>query len=191
VRVLIVGSCGKRKLHNSPKQPKCQDIDSNSGIDKWVQRFSKRSVPARDMYTGPQSIELMKAVDLLRTIPTIEVQFVIISAGFGIKQEDDLIPPYDCSFTSMKIAEVRKRSNELKLTTSFTNLTNNGFNLIYLALGKRYLASLGTDALSMLQTPTVAFHGPESDYLIRLPTWSYGVQGRFTQNLDSICYREN
>ncbi len=169
VRVLVVGSCGKRKLYNSPKQPKCQDINSNSGIDKWVQRFSKHSVPARDMYTGPQSLELVKAVDLLRTIPNVEVQLVIISAGFGIKQEDDLIPPYDCSFTTMKMAEVRKRSNELKLQTSFTNLTNNGFNLIYLAIGKRYSAALGKDVLSMLQTPTVAFHGPESDYLIRIP----------------------
>jgi hypothetical protein len=121
------------------------------------------------MYTGPQNTELVRGVDLLRTIPDVEVRLVIISAGFGILDEHDLVPPYDCSFAGMKMAEVRKKSEELDLQASFTQLINNGFDFIYLALGKRYLAALGKDVLSMIKTPTVVFNGQESDHMIRIP----------------------
>ncbi|MHA2358784.1 MAG: hypothetical protein ACXAB5_00790 [Candidatus Thorarchaeota archaeon] len=169
MRVLVVGSCGKRKLHKSPKQPKCQNIDSHHRIDYWKQRFSYLCTPARDMYIGPQSTELVKGVDLLRTIPNVEVQLVIVSAGFGILQEQDLVPPYDCSFTNMKMSEVRKRSEDLELQSSLMHLINKNFDLVYLALGKRYLVALGKNAFMKIQTPVIVFHDQESKYLIRIP----------------------
>jgi len=128
------------------------------------------------MYTGPQNTELVGAVDLLRRITSVEVQLVIISAGFGVLQEQDLVPPYDCSFTNMKIAEIRKQSRRLKLKSSFEQMTNKGFDLIYLALGKRYLATLGEEVLSKLETTTVIFHGPESYHLVRIPCSAEIVQ---------------
>jgi hypothetical protein len=121
------------------------------------------------MYTGPQSLELVKAVDLLRTIPGVGVQLVIISAGFGILQEEDLVPPYDCSFTSMKMAKLRKQAEKLQIKESFINLLENNFDLIYLALGKRYMTALGEDVVSILETPTVVFHSLSPDCLTRIP----------------------
>lgn len=169
MRVLVVGSCGKRKLHNSPKQPNCQDIRTRHGIDYWRKRFSKLNTPARTMYTGPQNTELVKAVDLLREISRVDVHLVIISAGFGILQEHERVPPYDCSFTNMTMRDVRKWSEELGLQSSFTDLINKNFDFIYLALGKRYLAALGKDTLSTIQIPTVVFHEHESEYLLQIP----------------------
>jgi hypothetical protein len=169
VRVLVVGSCGKRKLHNSPKQPKCQDIRARHGIGYWRKRFSKLSTPVRDMYTGPQNTELVKAVDLLRTISGVDVHFSIISAGFGFLHEHERVPPYDCSFTNMKMRDVRTRSEDLGIQSAFSSLISKDFDLVYLALGKRYLASLGRDTLSAIQIPTVVFHEYESEYLIRIP----------------------
>lgn len=169
LRILVVGSCGKKKLYNNPEQPTCHDIDTQRDISFWKKRFPKFCAPARDMYIGPQNAELVKAVDLLRTIVDVEVQFIIVSAGFGILQEQDLVPPYDCSFSRMKMVEVRKRSKEQKLWSSIIDVANRGFDLVYLALGKRYFAALGKDALSKLQIPTIMFHGQESDRLIRFP----------------------
>jgi len=128
------------------------------------------------MYTGPQSTELVKAVDILRTIPTTEVQLVIVSAGFGLLKEDDLVPPYDCSFTSMKIAQVRERSNELGIRSSFNQVLENPFDLIYLALGKRYQIALGTDVFSTTETTTVLFHNLESDKSVRIPCAAAAVK---------------
>jgi hypothetical protein len=121
------------------------------------------------MYTGPQNSELVKAVDALRTIPNVRVKLVIISAGFGLLEEEELVPPYDCSFTNMKMTEVRKRSNKLRIRDAFARVVNTGFDLVYLALGKRYLASLGKDLHSVLEAPTVTFHGFESDLVVRIP----------------------
>ena len=169
MRVLVVGSCGKRKLHNSPKQPTCQDIRIRHGIGYWRKRFSKDCTPARDMYTGPQNTELVKAVDLLRTISGVDVHLSIISAGFGILQEHEKVPPYDCSFTNMKMRDVIKWSEELGIQSSFTSLIAKDFDLAYLALGKRYVAALGKDTLATIQIPTVVFHEHESEHLIRIP----------------------
>ncbi|MFW9795137.1 MAG: DUF6884 domain-containing protein [Candidatus Thorarchaeota archaeon] len=170
MRVLVVGSCGKRKLYNIPEQPACRDINIKHDINHWKRKLLKHLVPARDMYTGHQNTELVKAIDLLRTITNIEVQFCIVSAGFGMLQEQDLIPPYDCSFTNMSMAEVRMKSQELKLQSSIINEIDNGFDFVYLALGKRYFVALEKDALSKIQVPTILFHGPESDLLIRIPS---------------------
>ncbi|MFW9839993.1 MAG: hypothetical protein ACFFES_03750 [Candidatus Thorarchaeota archaeon] len=169
MRVLVVGSCGKKKLYNEHEQPSCHDIDTKRDIIFWKKRLLDFCLPARDMYTGPQNTELVKAVDLLRTIANIEVQYIIVSAGFGILQEKELIPPYDCSFSSMSMKEVRKRSQEQELQASIFNMVDKGFDLVYLALGKRYLAALGKDTLSKMKVLTIAFDGQESDYLIRLP----------------------
>lgn len=176
MRVLVVGSCSKRKLHNNIKQPKCRDIDSHRGIDEWVQRFPKLSAPARDMYTGPQNTELVKAVDLLRTISEVDVELTIISAGFGFLQELDRVPPYDCSFTNMKIRDVRKRSEKLGLQSSYASLVNKKIDLIYLALGKRYLDALGKNIIATIQTPTIVFHELQSEYLIRIPCSAHAVK---------------
>ncbi|MHA2027724.1 MAG: hypothetical protein ACW98U_17660 [Candidatus Thorarchaeota archaeon] len=116
LRVLVVGSCGKKKLYNDPEQPACHDIDTQRDIYFWKERLPELCAPARDMYIGPQNTELVKAVDLLRTIVNVEVQFNIVSAGFGMLQEQELVPPYDCTFSKMPMAEVRKRSQEQKLT---------------------------------------------------------------------------
>jgi hypothetical protein len=168
VRVLVVGSCGKKKSSTNSKQPTCNDIDEDHDITYWRKRLSSDCVKARDLYTGPQSLELVKAVDLLRTISGITVELVIISAGFGVLLEEDLVPPYDCSFTSMKMKELRNHSEKLKIKESFIRLMKD-FDLIYLALGKRYQAALGEDAVSMLETPTLSFHHQWSDYSIRIP----------------------
>lgn len=169
MRVLVVGSCGKKKLYNEHEQPSCSDIDTKQDIAFWKKRLRDFCAPARDMYIGPQNTELVKAVDLLRSIVNVDVQYVVVSAGFGLLQEKELVPPYDCSFSNMSMKEVRIRSQEHKLQTSIISMINTGFDLVYLALGKRYLAALGKDTLSKLKVLTVVFDGQESDLLVRLP----------------------
>ncbi|MFW9981128.1 MAG: hypothetical protein ACFFE3_04315 [Candidatus Thorarchaeota archaeon] len=169
MRILVISSCSKRKLHSSPKQPKCHNSLSYRKIAKWRQRFSDLCVPARDMYIGPQNTEIVKAVDLLRTIPEIEIQLFIVSAGFGVLDEYDLVPPYDCSFTRMKMAEIRKRAEDLELRSSFLRLIDNNIDLVYFALGKQYHSALEKNILKDIQTPSIVFHKGRAEHLIRIP----------------------
>ena len=169
MRVLVVGSCGKKKLHTSLKQPRCHDIDDKHDIRYWKHQFPQKCSPARHMYTGPQNTELAKAVDMLRTIPNVETYFAIISAGFGVLQDTELVPPYDCSFTTMRVSELRKRSSDLRIQQSIFQLMKEDFDLIYLALGKRYHLALGKDTLDSVRSTTLMFHGQDSNRMIRIP----------------------
>jgi hypothetical protein len=168
VRLLVVGSCGKRKLHYHTKQPSCLELIKHPDIEYWRKKLPEVCAPAREIYTGPQNTELVKAVDLLRKIPNVKVQLVIVSAGFGILQEHDLVPPYDCSFTNMKLSQIRERTQILHLKSSFSSLTSKGFDLIYLALGKRYLDALGDDVSKPSKIPTVTFQGEETKQVTRI-----------------------
>ncbi len=168
MRLLVVSSCGKRKLHYHTKQPSCHELTKHPDIEYWRKKLPKVCVPAREIYTGAQNTEIVKAVDLLRTIPDVEVQLVIVSAGFGILQEHDLVPPYDCSFTNMRVSQIRERTQILELQSSFSSLISEGFDLIYLALGKRYLDALGDDALRESKIPIVTFQGEETRQVVRI-----------------------
>ncbi|MDF1537691.1 MAG: hypothetical protein P1Q69_02170 [Candidatus Thorarchaeota archaeon] len=142
IRVLVIGSCGKRKKFTSQDAPTCKDLIGKETLGKWCKIFPKMTCEARSMYTGNQSRELVGAVDLLRTIAKIEVHLFIISAGFGILKEDELIPPYECSFTGMKKTEIRERASLLSIDSDFRKICKTRYDLSYLALGSTYLTSL-------------------------------------------------
>jgi hypothetical protein len=157
VRILVVGSCSKRKLKQHENAPACSDLVSKESLDKWRTLLSGSLVRARDMYTGSLNRELVRGVDLLRTIPSVEVQLVIISAGFGVVDEDELIPPYDCSFSGLQKREILARAHDLRIEHDFAHVCLTGFDMVYLALGKNYLLTLGDEWMSVSKPLIVGF----------------------------------
>lgn len=157
MRILVVGSCGKSKLKTSLNAPTCSDIDSKDAITKWRKQLSRYLTPAREMYTGYQSRELLRGVESLRTIDQVEVRLLILSAGFGLLEEKELVPPYECSFSQMRKNRIRERSSLLRIEEDYRKLHETEFDLTYLALGKKYLTALGDDFLSYTRGTTVMF----------------------------------
>jgi len=151
----VVGSCGKKKLKQSSKSPTCADLTSLSKIKKWQQKSGFR---VRELYTGYQNRELVKGVDLLRQIPQVGVTFYIISAGFGLVDENDTLPSYDCTFSGMKKNEIRERATLLSIPSDFKKLLASNFDLIYLALGRDYFLALGENWLTGINHPIIGFH---------------------------------
>ena len=144
LRILVVGSCGKKKRTTTTDEPSCGDLCSRDSLSFWQKRLSDFTVIARDMYTGNQNRELTKGVDLLRSIAGVEVVFVIVSAGFGLVDENERIPPYDCSFSGMGKSGILRRSRLLGINADIRRIAGRGFDIAYLALGKGYLTALGT-----------------------------------------------
>ncbi len=93
------------------------------------------------MYIGEQARLVSKAVDLLRK--KIKVDYYFISAGFGLVKEFELLPPYDCSFQNKTNEERSKLYQDLAIEESLHNSLHEKYDLIYLALSKDYLDSLG------------------------------------------------
>ncbi len=133
------------------------ELFSSKDIRYWRTQHEELQRSAREMYTGNQSQELIRGVDILRKIRGIKVDFFVVSAGFGLLYEQDRIPPYDCSFSGMKKSEILARSEALRIPHDFTNLCRETYDMMYLALGRDYLRALGNDWWTHSNQKTICF----------------------------------
>jgi hypothetical protein len=177
MRILVVGSCGKKKRVQLPEAPNCDDLVSSKSLMKWKTALSHSVYPAREMYTGYQNRELVAGVDGLRSIKDVEVDMYIISAGFGVLNETTLIPPYDCSFNSLKKTEILERANSLGITEDIRSICEGDYVLLYFALSRKYMLALGGNRLSEIKGTTVTFHKQKTDSeLVYVPSGANTVK---------------
>jgi hypothetical protein len=158
LRILVVGSCGKKKRSMIPNAPRCGDLLSRRDFTKWRKRLSMYSSKARDMYVGSQPRELTSAVDLLRSIKGVQVDYHIVSAGFGLLGENDIVPPYDCSFTGMRQTELVARASLLAIEHDFRKACRSPHDFSYFALGSEYMTALGSSWKDVLTGKLLTFH---------------------------------
>jgi hypothetical protein len=68
------------------------------------------------MYTGRHHASVAADVDRLRAeFPSSRVDLTVISAGYGVLREDDVIVPYDATFVGLPKAEVVRRARDLRI----------------------------------------------------------------------------
>ncbi|NHJ12140.1 MAG: hypothetical protein EAX95_00605 [Candidatus Thorarchaeota archaeon] len=176
MKILVVSSCGKKKLAESPNAPGCGELTSPESLSIWQKRLSDLCFPAREMYNGYQNQEIVKGTDNLRKVDGIDVDLLIVSAGFGLVSENTLIPPYDCSFNRMKKLEVLARSSALNIESTFKEVCKRRYDLLYLALGEKYLLSLGEKALDGQKGLVLLFHPKGGDFeSVSVPSGSKAV----------------
>ena len=159
MRILVVGSCGKRKLNQSTTSPTCKELATIDDIKAWRENSIYPSTKVRDLYTGNQNRELVKGVDILRQIEKTEVKLSIISAGFGLVDEKEKLPAYDCSFSGMRKSQIQERAESLEISSNFEKLMSSGFDVVYLALGEKYFLTLGDEWKSNSDTTIIGFNG--------------------------------
>ena len=177
MRILVVGSCGKKKLTQHPDAPSCSDLAINSDLSEWKSKFSNLVFPAGKMYTGYQNRELAAATDGLRAVKGVEVDMYIISAGFGMLKETTLIPPYECSFNNMNKAEILERAEYLGIREAFRGICGRNYDLLYLALSKKYMLALDGQYLHEIESTTVVFHGKNRGFgTVYVPSGSTAVR---------------
>ncbi len=158
MRILVVSSCGKKKRMQSHKVLNCDDLTDNASLSKWQSELSHSVLPARDMYTGHQNRQLVAGVDGLRAVRGIKVDLHIISAGFGMLNENTLIPPYECSFNNMKKAAILERAERLGIEEDLRDICRGNYDLLYIALSKKYMIAIGEQFLCGIDGTTVVFH---------------------------------
>lgn len=181
LRILVIGSCGKKKVSQSTTSPTCKDLASVSDINTWREK-STSSVRVRDLYTGNQNRELVHGVDLLRQIEHAEVDYYIISAGFGLVEEMDILPSYDCSFSGMKTSQIHERAEWLGIPSDFEEVITTGYDMVYLALGKKYFSTLGGDWMHKAQPTLIGFDSSLSgEKMLHIPS-AHEIVSSFSQN---------
>ncbi|WP_089650003.1 DUF6884 domain-containing protein [Halobacterium hubeiense] len=104
-------------------------------------------IAARDLYTGRQQSNVKSAVRwLMRQGHDVDRYFV--SAGFGLVAEDEYLPPYEVTFSSMNVSDIRERSAKLDIQKDLRNLLQEAdYDVVFFTLGKDYYTSIDVDEM--------------------------------------------
>ncbi len=139
--ILVISSCGKLKALSHPDQPTCANLSNKQQREKAKKKFQKMSLEAGNLYTGEQAKFIRKSIEVLRLFCSVEN--LILSAGFGLVDEKELLPPYECSFTNKTKKEIQILAKNLSIPDEVKRIAEKNYELVYLALGKDYLTAVG------------------------------------------------
>ena len=116
MKILVISSCTSKKLNHN--------------------------APAAKMYTGQQHTLLMDGVNQVRTrYGQSSLDVAIISAEYGLLNENDVIAPYNVTFQGMKKVEILEKSRRLQLRERVAALIAR-YDVVFFLLGKEYVQAL-------------------------------------------------
>lgn len=92
MKLLIISSCTKKKQFSKTNQPNWDSLSAKESKTKYLKVFYSESCRAIDMYQGQQHKMIIEGIQILKKY--IDVDFFIISAGFGLLHRDEIIPCY-------------------------------------------------------------------------------------------------
>ncbi|WP_332898906.1 hypothetical protein [Haladaptatus sp. CMSO5] len=148
MRILIIDQCSGSKNHPESSDVYTADDIDGKGLKDLLERDGSAAIKARNLYAGRQQKYVDGAVDNLRRSEH-EVDRYFISAGFGLIEENDLLPPYEVTFSGMTATEISNRSTHLKITDKVVDLiTSKGsYNIVFLPLGTDYYQALNLERM--------------------------------------------
>ncbi len=142
MHILVITSCTGRKKHKPPNQLNYEDFDSSERFHRRTVELKGFKVPAAEMYTGQQHQHLMAGLEEVRKVYGLAViDLHIISAGYGLLAEDDVIVPYNVTFSGLNRGDLLARSDSLQLHEHVETLIA-GYDLVFFLLGKEYVQAL-------------------------------------------------
>lgn len=154
--ILIIDQCSNSKSHPDESTVfDAEEIDE-AGLEALRARDECVCLPARKLYAGRQQRYISEAVDSLRANNhTVDRYF--ISAGFGLIEENEELPPYEVTFTDMNDSEIESRSASLKISEQICEaITSNSYDIVFLALGSDYYQALDlSEVLAVLPENTL------------------------------------
>ena len=161
MKILVIGSCTGEKKYKPANQLQQEDFSPPERLRQRTEELSAYKAPAAEMYTGQQHRYLMEGLEQIREIyEQAVVDLYIISAGYGLLRECDVIVPYNVTFTGLK-EKLLARSDSLQIHERVETLIAN-YELVFFLLGKEYVHAL--------QLP---FQVPDTITQIFLPGKSY------------------
>jgi len=153
MKVLIIDQCSKAKEYREGARSfDAEDIDKH-GLDTLRDHPESLSKTARKLYAGRQQQYVSDAVDKLRSIGDSVDRF-FISAGFGVVEETEELPPYDVTFADLSATEVRERAERLGIQDDIQRLISDEYDIVFFALGSDYYRSFDLQRILEEVPPT-------------------------------------
>ncbi len=148
MHVLIIDQCSSDKSY--PAGSTTYEKDDLEGVlkDDLLARSDTARIPAQKLYAGRQQEKVGNAVTSLRQNGH-DVSRYFVSAGFGLVEEDEDLPPYEVTFNEMSASEIAEWTVELDLRDDITSVLSgaDSVDIVFLPLGGTYYDSIELDAV--------------------------------------------
>lgn len=142
MKILIIGSCtGRKDTRNCPDPLTEADFADSSLFQRREAELSAWSLPAKELYTGFQHRYMMTGVKALRArFGSSACTAKIVSAGYGLVDEDQRLVPYEATFQGKRPRWIQEQSIRLGIPTAMRKAIV-GYDVVVFLLGKEYLIS--------------------------------------------------
>jgi hypothetical protein len=143
MKMLVIGSCtGDKNVRDCPSPLTQPDFDDPSLFRRRESELSAWALPARELYAGWQNLYMINGVDAIRRrFGTSACAVKIVSAGYGLVDEEQRLVPYEATFQGQRPKWIRDRSETLGIPTAVRK-TVVGHDVVLFLLGKEYLVSI-------------------------------------------------
>ena len=138
-RILVITSCTGEKRYKPQNQLKLEDFQDVERLRKRESELSDYACDAAALYTGTQHLRLMEGIKLLRESLGFEsLDLKILSAGYGLVDEKQMLVPYEVTFNVMKAGEIDSWGRSLQIKEDLEAAIE-PYNLVFFLLGDNYL----------------------------------------------------
>ena len=160
MRILIITSCTGEKVVGSDRQLTAEDFKmGKTHVTKREKELKDLLRSAGEMYSGEQHVRLMRGVEESRKSGKNQIDFHVLSAGYGLIAEDRMVAPYEITFATMKTKELREWADTLNVPEDFRKVVSTPYDLAMILLGDNYLTACALDAKLKFGGPTLIFCG--------------------------------
>lgn len=159
MNITVITSCTDRKVASTPDQLTLADFRQGpehvrrreADLRPWMRR-------AGEMYVGEQHHRLMQGVNCARYAGH-SVQVHIVSAGYGVIDENRFIAPYEATFTTMGRDEASAWAQSQSIPAALSEILGKPADRVLLLLGERYMEAGCLEVANTISAPTWALCG--------------------------------
>ena len=160
MRGLVITSCTGEKVNETDQQLVWDDFKSGTvHVAAREKKLGDLCRKASELYTGEQHVRLMRGIEVLRSKKSLQVDLHILSAGYGLIPERQVIAPYEVTFATMKAKEIDAWSKVLNIPEDVRKLVAKLYDLGLILLGDNYLRACQLDDAVKFGGPTILFCG--------------------------------
>jgi len=140
MKILIISQCTGPKAVDHPNRLTMADFQLGAVHVNAMAAALPANVhlPAGEMYTGQQHILLKRGIAVARA-NGIQVDLRILSAGYGLIPENQIIVPYEATFKGMTMGQLHAWARSLGVPQAFGQCIQNGYDFGMVLLGEKYL----------------------------------------------------
>lgn len=145
MKILVIDQCSGSKSYPEALHELTQEEVDSGPVEQLLERPDTAGIPANQLYSGRQQQRIDEAVEILRS-KGHKVDRKFVSAGFGLVDEEEELPPYEVTFSGMNRGEIDQRSERLQTTEEvcelLTQTIDDPFDMIFFALGSDYYRAI-------------------------------------------------